>query len=123
MKMIKRTFVLMVILSYATCFSSCKKEKKLVLTNDELVHAMVEIYTVNAALNINDVTLRDSTSQLYFKKVAEITGKPIETIRSDFELLIQMPDSLLQIQSRALDTLRMLAEKMNTTTPISIGIN
>jgi hypothetical protein len=66
---------------------------KLILTNDELVKAMVELYTINAALEIDDLTLRDSLSAVYLRKVADITGHSPEIIRNDFDKLILMPDS------------------------------
>lgn len=104
-------------------FVSCgyKKNNELVLTNDELVHAMVQLYSINAALELNDASLRDTMSGVYFKKVSELTGHPTEIIKNDFDKLIQMPDTLLMIQGRALDTLRALMEK-NIATPISIGL-
>ena len=102
---------------------SCHQKKyEMVLTNDELVHAMVEMYTINAALDINDPSLKDSMSSVYFIKVAELTGHSPELVKNDFDNLILMPDSLLMIQGRALDTLRFLQDKSTTTSPISIGL-
>ncbi|MEY3422462.1 MAG: hypothetical protein RIR48_2779 [Bacteroidota bacterium] len=104
--------------------SSCRSKNRndLVLTNDQLVHAMVEMYTINAALEINDATFRDSMSIVYFNKISEITGHSPEVIRKDFDKLVQMPDSLLMIQGRAMDTLRHLVEKSISTPSISIGL-
>ena len=116
-----KTFNVVVILSLIL---SCdyKKKNDLVLTNDQLVHAMVEMYTVNAALEINDASFRDSMSIIYFKKISEITGHSSEVIRKDFDKLVQMPDSLLMIQGRAMDTLRHLVEKSISAPSISIGL-
>jgi hypothetical protein len=95
---------------------------KLILTNDELVKAMVELYTINAALEIDDLTLRDSLSAVYLRKVADITGHSPEIIRNDFDKLILMPDSLLMIQGRALDTLRILTDRVYSPSTLSIGL-
>ncbi|MFZ1750477.1 MAG: hypothetical protein WAU01_09805 [Saprospiraceae bacterium] len=96
------------------CFDLSKNDPKLELTNEEIVHAMVEMYSINAAIQINDETFKDSTNQVYIAQLEKITGKKIATIRSDFEKLSQMPDSLLVLQNIAMDTLRMLQDRINT---------
>jgi hypothetical protein len=97
---------------------SCGKQKsdqpKLELTADELVFAIVQLYTTNAAININDATYRDSTSQVYFEQIAKIVGKPIDVIKSDLQKLQSMPDSLLVLENRALDTLRAIQQNQIT---------
>ena len=94
---------------------SCSKQQKanptLQMTSDEIVEALVQMYTVNAAININDIKYRDSTSNQYFKQIATMSGKSIDVIKSDFEKLQSMQDTLLVLQNRALDTLRVLQEK------------
>lgn len=121
--MIKVSSWIVFYLILSSCTSIGKNELNLVLTNDELVRALVDMYTLNAALNINDASFRDSTSTIYYKKVAENLGVSSEIIKSDIEKLRAMPDSLLMIQGRALDTLRSLTEKNYSTSTISIGIN
>ncbi|MBK8518903.1 MAG: hypothetical protein IPL55_22255 [Saprospiraceae bacterium] len=118
-----KKFIMLIVIIFISCQSDSKNANTLTLTNDELVQAMVEMYAVNAALNTNDASFRDSTSQIYYNKVADITGKPYSVIKSDFEKLLLMPDTLLLIQSRALDTLRSLMERTMKSPAISIGIN
>ncbi len=93
------------------------------MSADEIVHAMVEMYTINAAVNINDVVFRDSTSAVYYEQLSKISGKSVTVIREDFEKLLLMPDSLLVLQNRALDTLRAIQDKTINKTTINIGIN
>jgi hypothetical protein len=123
MDMQNKKFIMLIVIIFISCQSDSKNANTLTLTNDELVQAMVEMYAVNAALNTNDASFRDSTSQIYYNKVADITGKPYSVIKSDFEKLLLMPDTLLLIQSRALDTLRSLMERTMKSPAISIGIN
>jgi hypothetical protein len=106
------------------CANKKTNDSSLEMTKEELVSALIQLYTVNAAININDVDLRDSTSQVYFKQMESIVGKPMDVIRSDIEKLRTMPDSLLVIQGIALDTLRAIQERqLLKTTNISIGLN
>lgn len=123
--MVKYAFI--VVLIFLGMMSCGKKEKmypKLEMTPDEIVHAMVQMYAANAAIHINDVKYRDSTSNKYFAQVAQLTGKSIEVIRSDFDKLQSMPDSLLVLQNRALDTLRTIQEnQLFKPSKISIGLN
>ncbi|MBK9733509.1 MAG: hypothetical protein IPO92_00510 [Saprospiraceae bacterium] len=106
---------------------SCGKKNKsslLNMTNDELVKAMVDMYCVNAALNISDTQSRDSIKQIYYAQLNQITGKSIEDIRTDFDKLLLMPDTLVMLQNRALDTLRLMQDRsMTMPTPVSLGIN
>lgn len=107
-------------------FSCSKKQKdlpELSMTPDEIVNILVDLYTINAAVNLNDVVYRDSTSEKYYNQLAEISGKPVQSIKSDFEKLLLMPDSLMVLQNRALDTLRTLQDKAMNRATINIGIN
>lgn len=100
-------------LSYS-CGKAKKNYPKLEMNADEIVHVLAQIYIANAAININDVSLRDSTSQVYFEQISKLVGKPIDIIKSDFEKLQLMPDSLLVLENRALDTLRAIQERQLT---------
>lgn len=106
-------FIIIMMLS-----QSCGKDKKdypkLEMSADEVVHALVQIYIANAAININDVSLRDSTARVYFDQISKLVGKPIDVIKSDFQKLQLMPDSLLVLENRALDTLRAIQESQLT---------
>lgn len=106
------------------CSQNSTHHPKLQMTRKELVSALVQLYTVNAAININDVNLRDSTSKVYFKQIETIVGKPMHVIQSDLEKLKEMPDSLLVFQGIALDTLRAIQERQILKPKnISIGLN
>jgi len=100
------------------CFFSCAKKNndvpKLEMTSDEIVHAIVQMYSVNAAVNISDFSFRDSISGVYLQQISKLTGHSIETIKLDFAKLQQMPDSLLVFQDRALDTIRVIQERLLT---------
>lgn len=100
------------------CFFSCAKKNndvpKLEMKSDEIVHAIVQMYSVNAAVNINDFSFRDSISGVYLQQISKLTGHSIETIKSDFAKLQQMPDSLLVLQNRSLDTIRVIQERLLT---------
>ncbi|MBK8886359.1 MAG: hypothetical protein IPN46_07305 [Saprospiraceae bacterium] len=87
---------------------------KLEMTSDEIVHAIVQMYSVNAAVNISDFSFRDSISGVYLQQISKLTGHSIETIKSDFAKLQQMPDSLLVLQNRSLDTIRVIQERLLT---------
>lgn len=105
---------LVLLFSLMACFNKEKKYPKLEMTADEIVYALVQMYTVNAAINLNDAELKDSTSSVYYNQVAKLTGKPVEVIKSDFEKLQTMQDSLIILQTRALDTIRTIREKQMT---------
>ena len=115
--------ILLVFSLFSSCTSDKKKYPVLSMSADEIVHAMVEMYTINAAVNINDVVFRDSTSAMYYEQLSKISGISVSVIREDFEKLLQMPDSLLVLQNRALDTLRAIQDKTINKTTINIGIN
>jgi len=100
--------------SLTSCFNKEKSYPKLELSADEIVHALVQMYTANATINLNDAVFKDSTSSVYYSQVAKLTGKPIEVIKSDFEKLQLMQDSLIVLQTRALDTIRIIREKQMT---------
>ena len=102
--------VLCTLLSITFSCSPKKVDTKLTMTDDEIVHAMVQMYTANAAWNLNDISYQDSTKEKYYEDVAKIVGRPMSDIKTDFETLLQMPDSLLVLQGRALDTLRKMQE-------------
>ncbi len=92
--------------------NSVKEAPKLKMSNDQLVELMVSLYAINSAISFNDETLQDSTKSLYYRQLAEISGISVEDIKSDFNLLLSMPDSLQLIQNRAVDTLNVLQERL-----------
>jgi hypothetical protein len=109
----KSGYLAPVLCTFLCIILSCSPKKvdgKLSMTDDEIVHAMVQMYTANAAWNLNDISYQDSTKDKYYEDVAKIVGRPISDIKTDFETLLQMPDSLLVLQGRALDTLRKMQE-------------
>ena len=91
------------------------------MSADEIVECMVNMYTVNAAININDLSFRDSTTVKYYEQLSKISGKSVTTIKQDFEKLLLMPDSMLVLQNRALDTLRAIQDRTINKTTINIG--
>ncbi len=95
-------FVTMTIVS---CQISTSKPK-LTMTNDQLVEAMIELYTAKAAANLSNVEYRDSLMDLYYVQIAKKMGKPVQEIESNFNELLKVPDSLVMIQNRAMDTIR-----------------
>jgi hypothetical protein len=100
-----------------------EKTPGLEMNSDDLVQVMIQLYMVSAALNINDIKYRDSTALIYYGQVAKITGRSMETIKSDFEKLQLMPDSLILYQGRALDSLRLMQERGFVRPSINLGIN
>ncbi|MBC7885301.1 MAG: hypothetical protein H7X99_07490, partial [Saprospiraceae bacterium] len=64
---------------------------------------------------LNHVSYQDSTRKVYYQQLAEITGRTVLEIEADFEMLLLMPDSLMILENRALDTLRFLHDKLNQT--------
>ena len=107
----------------ASCKSKAIEKPVTTLSRDELVRAIVEMYTVNAALNINDISYRDSTYEVYLQQVSKILDKPADVIREDFRILVNHPDTLMALQSAALDTLREMQFHMPAKDKIHIGIN
>jgi len=115
--------ILLFVLLICSCKTGGKQYPKLSMSADEIVHSMVEIYTINAAMNINDLSFRDSATGVYYNQLSKISGKSIAAIREDFEKLLLMPDSMLVLQNRALDTLRAMQYRTISKTTINIGIN
>ena len=120
--MIRIIYIMCLLSLLPSCIDNNKVDQ-LSLSNDELVHALVEIYTLQAAQNLNDLVYRDSMANIYYAIVAQNIGRPVELIRKDFEKLVNMPDSMVVLQSRALDTLRHLQDSRYSQSNISIGIN
>lgn len=101
-------FALLMILG---CGKSNKSYPKLEMSTEQIVDALVQIYTINAANELNNTGVRDSMSLVYIEQVSEVTGLPISVIRSDIDKLKMMPDSLFILQSIALDTMRSIYER------------
>lgn len=119
-----KNFYFVIIFFIFGCAQNSARIPELQMTSEELVSALVQLYSANAAININDINLRDSTSKVYYKQIETIVGKPMDVIQSDLEKLKEMPDSLLVLQSMALDTLRAIQEKqLLKPKGISIGLN
>jgi hypothetical protein len=55
--------------------------------------------------------------------MSKYTGRTPAFLRAEFEKLLLMPDSMIFLQNRALDSLRLMQEISLQVTPISIGIN
>jgi hypothetical protein len=114
-------------LCLAGVFMSCKPKEqthKLYLSPDQIVQSLVDVYTANAATNMNDISFQDSTRIVYYSQIAQMSGLKVEDIQADFELLLTMPDTLIVYQNRAIDTLRMLQDKAQTKMPsVNLGIN
>lgn len=118
-----RLLYFVILLLLVACKSKTEDKPVTTLSRDELVRAIVEMYTVNAALDINDVSYRDSTYQVYYSQVSRILGKPADIIREDFRILTNYPDTLMALQSAALDTLREMQFHLQPKDKIHIGIN
>jgi hypothetical protein len=125
LNMIKSYRILVLILLWV--FSGCVNPKKeypdINMSADEIVQAMINAYTVTAAIQLNDASLRDSVSDVYFNQMATFTGRSTEFLRTEFEKLLLMPDSMIVLQNRALDSLRLMQEKSLQIAPVSIGLN
>ncbi len=118
----KSRFFIILLSSVILIFPSCQskiQQQKLIMTDDEIVRAMVQMYTANAAWNLNDISYQDSTREKYYGDVAKLLRRPVTEIKTDFETLLLMPDSLLVLQGRALDTLRRMQEN-SFTKPSSV---
>lgn len=119
-------FKLLLVMLFVSNFSCNNKSTvvpELTLTNDQIVQVLVDIYCAKAAVELNDLNVRDSVHRLYFKQVSESIGQPMEVIETDFEKLRLMPDTLILLQNRALDTLRTMLDKANQQPSASIGVN
>ena len=115
---------MIIVWGMTSCIKKQSEQPKLQMTSDEIVQALVQMYAVNAAININDVEFRDSTSNVYFEQIAVLSGRSVDVIKADFEKLQSMQDSLLVLQNRALDTLRAIQEKqLFKTTPFNQNLN
>ncbi len=122
--MSSKYFSLYIFLNFCiACSNPMEKTPGLEMNSDDLVQVMIQLYMVSAALNINDIKYRDSTALIYYGQVAKITGRSMETIKSDFEKLQLMPDSLILYQGRALDSLRLMQERGFVRPSINLGIN
>ncbi len=107
----RRLFFLLVLLIAISCGKPKKKYPKLEMSREQVINVLVQIYSVNAANELNDSAVRDSMANVYMDQVSEITGIPVSVIRSDLDKLKKMPDSLFVLQSAAMDTLRAVYEK------------
>lgn len=116
-------YIFIFLLFLFSCGEKQKKSAKLSMSSDEMVDLLIDMYCINAAININDFTYRDSTTQVYYAQLSEISGKSMDDIKSEFEKLLLMEDSLAVFQNRALDTLRSWQEKSFVNPAVNIGIN
>jgi len=110
----KYIYLLILGLWCCSCANKNRELPELEMTSEEIVHTMVQMYSINAAVNISDFSFRDSLSGIYLQQISKLTGHSIETIKLDFAKLQQMPDSLLVFQDRALDTIRVIQERLLT---------
>lgn len=115
---------MIIVWGMTSCIKKQSEQPKLQMTSDEIVQALVQMYAVNAAININDIEFRDSTGNVYFEQIAVLSGRSVDVIKADFEKLQTMQDTLLVLQNRALDTLRAIQEKqLFKTTPFNQNLN
>jgi hypothetical protein len=122
--MIRSEIIITVFLfTLAGCMGSQKNYPEMKMSADEIVQAMINAYSVNAAIQLNDATVADSVSGIYFSQLSAFTGRSPEFLRAEFEKLLLMPDSMLVLQNRALDSLRLMQEKSLQATSVSIGLN
>lgn len=93
----------------------CRSEVKnpsLTMDSADIVHAMVQIATINGVLEVSDASLRDSLFRHYKTEIEHLTRHKYEDIVYNLNVLETMPDSLILFQSQALDTLRKLQNKI-----------
>lgn len=82
------------------------------MNSGEVVHALAQVATMNAMLEVSDVSVYDSLSQHYKNEISRVTQRDYEEIIYNISLLETMPDTLIVLQTRALDTLRKLQNKL-----------
>jgi len=85
---------------------------ELTMDSSEIVHALVQIATVKGILEVSDVSAHDSLFSHYKNEIERLTNKDYDEIIRNLNLLEKMPDSLSAMQTRALDTLRQLQNKL-----------
>ncbi len=85
---------------------------ELTMDSAEIVHALVQIATVKGVLEVSDVSVHDSLFVVYKNEIERLTAKDYDEIIKNLTILESMPDSLSVFQTRALDTLRQLQNKL-----------
>jgi hypothetical protein len=96
-------------------FLGCSSEVKnpsLTMDSADIVHAMVQIATINGVLEVSDASLQDSLFQHYKTEMEHLTQKEYEEVMYNLRVLETMPDTLILLQTQALDTLRKLQNKL-----------
>ncbi|MBK9255244.1 MAG: hypothetical protein IPM42_07145 [Saprospiraceae bacterium] len=98
---------------------ACKKDNtpKLTIPEDKLVMMMVDMYTIKATVQMNHESYKDSTRSAYYSQMEKIYNFPVSEIKKNFEELAKNQDSMMIIQNRAMDTIRVLQERNLKTTP------
>jgi hypothetical protein len=81
------------------------------IPEDTLVSIMIDLYSLKAAINMNHPSLQDSTSKVYYEQMQSIYGYTPDEIKHNLELLSTDIDSMMILQNRALDSLRLYNEK------------
>jgi hypothetical protein len=81
------------------------------IPEDTLVSIIIDLYSVKAAINMNHPSLQDSTSKAYFDQLSGIYGYTPDEIKYNLETLSSDIDSMMILQNRALDSLRLYNEK------------
>lgn len=106
----KWVFSVVILFFVLGCGKPKKKYPKLEMSTEQIVNVLVQIYSVNAANELNDPSVRDSMANVYMDQISKMTGISVDVIRSDMDKLKTMPDSLFILQSAAMDSLRAVYE-------------
>jgi hypothetical protein len=105
-----RLFILIAIIIFLVSCKSKPPQYDIKMSHAEIVKILVEMYSMNAAVAINDVTYRDSTHRIYFDQFGKFSGKNQDEAKRVFDQLLQHPDTLIMLQNIALDTLRKISD-------------
>ena len=108
-------------LSFLSCYAPAEPVRS--IPEDTLVSIIIDLYSVKAAINMNHPTLQDSTSKVYFDQLSSIYGYSPDEIKYNLEMLSANIDSMMILQNRALDSLRLYNEKRYQSQYSSGNIN
>lgn len=108
--MIKNSTLLCMVLLWACT----PPEPRQITSIDEetTVRLLIDLYTIDAANELNDVVFRDSMRYVYYDMLAHKYNLPYQSIDNHFRWLASQPDSFVVLKSRALDSIRVITENI-----------
>lgn len=103
------------ILLLISCWENKNNMDKRILSTSDQVKLLVDLYLIDATIDLSQVVHRDSIKATYLEYLNTTKGYSSELITYNLEYLKNNPDTLVHIQNIALDTLREIQNNLQSS--------